>query len=33
VRVLALTPLGLPDESPRERGRKPLDEIISYERF
>jgi nitroreductase len=32
-RVLALTPLGRPDESPRERGRKPLDEIVSYEKF
>jgi len=32
-RVLALTPLGWPDESPRDRGRKPLDEILSYERF
>ena len=33
VRVLALTPLGRPDESPRERGRKPLEEIVSYEKF
>jgi len=32
-RVLALTPLGWPDESPRDRGRKPLDEILSYEKF
>lgn len=32
-RVLALTPLGWPDESPRDRGRKPLEEILSYERF
>jgi nitroreductase len=32
-RVLALTPLGRPDESPRERGRKRLDEIVSYEKF
>lgn len=33
VRVLALTPLGYPDEEPRFRGRKELDEIISYETF
>ena len=33
VKVLALTPLGYPDEIPRFRGRKSLDEIISYERF
>ncbi len=33
VKVLALTPLGYPDEIPRFRGRKNLDEIISYERF
>jgi nitroreductase len=32
-RVLAMTPLGWPDESPRERGRKPLEEIVSYEKF
>ena len=32
-RVLALTPLGRPDESPRERGRKLLEEIVSYEKF
>ncbi len=33
VKVLALTPLGYPDEIPRSRGRKNLDEIISYDRF
>jgi nitroreductase len=33
VRVLAMTPLGRPDESPRERGRKSLEEIVSYEKF
>ena len=33
VKVLALTPLGYPDEIPRFRGRKNLDEIISYDRF
>ncbi|TES87370.1 MAG: nitroreductase, partial [Candidatus Aminicenantes bacterium] len=32
VKVLALTPLGYPDEIPRFRGRKSLDEIISYDR-
>ncbi len=33
VKVLALTPLGYPDEIPRFRRRKSLDEIISYHRF
>ena len=33
VRVLALTPLGYPDETPRDRGRKALEEIISYNKF
>lgn len=33
VKVLALIPLGYPDEIPRFRGRKSLDEIISYDRF
>ena len=33
VKVLALTPLGYPDEIPRFRRRKSLDEIISYDRF
>jgi nitroreductase len=33
VKVLALTPLGYPDEKPRDRGRKPLEDIISYETF
>jgi nitroreductase len=33
VRVLALTPLGYPDEEPRDRGRKKLEEIVSYEKF
>jgi nitroreductase len=33
VKVLALTPLGYPDEIPRFRGRKSLDEIISYDRY
>lgn len=32
-RVLALTPLGWPDESPAPRGRKPLAKIVSYEKF
>ena len=32
-RVLAMTPLGPADESPRERGRKPLDEIVSFEKY
>ena len=33
VRVLALTPLGYPNESPPYRGRKRLDEIVSYNGF
>ncbi len=33
VRVLALTPLGYPDERPPSRGRKDLDEIVSYESY
>lgn len=33
VRVLALTPLGYPAETPKFRGRKSLEEIISYDRW
>jgi len=33
VRVLALTPLGYPDEFPPDRGRRDLDKIVCYERF
>ena len=33
VRVLALTPLGYADETPRDRGRKNLEEIVSWEKF
>jgi len=33
VRVLALTPLGYPDEEPKDRGRKELGEIISYDEY
>jgi nitroreductase len=33
VRVLALTPLGYPNEEPRGRGRKELNEIISYDKY
>lgn len=32
-RVLALTPLGYPDQVPDGRGRRPLSEIVSYEKF
>lgn len=32
-KVLALTPLGYPDQIPRDRGRKPLSEIVSYDKF
>ncbi len=33
VRVLALTPLGFPDENPSFRGRRALEEIISNESY
>ncbi len=33
VKVLALTPLGYPDEDPPHKRRKPLEEIVSYEKF
>ena len=33
VRVLALIPLGYPDESPAPRGRKSLEEIVSYNSY
>lgn len=33
VRVVSITPLGYPDESPAPRPRKELDEIISYDRY
>lgn len=33
VKVLALTPLGYPNEQPRFRGRKELEKIISYETY
>jgi len=31
--VIVQTPLGYPDEEPSPRGRKPLAEIVSWERF
>ncbi|HEX2695388.1 MAG TPA: nitroreductase family protein [Acidobacteriota bacterium] len=33
VRVMAMTPLGWPAESPPPRGRKLLSEIVSYDRY
>ncbi len=33
VKVLALTPLGFPDEKPSSRGRKSLNEIVGYDSF
>lgn len=33
VRVVAITPLGYPDEEPAPRPRKELDEIVSYDKF
>ncbi len=32
-RVMAMTPLGWPAESPAARGRKVLEEIVSYDRY
>jgi len=32
-RVVAMTPLGYPDESPPDRGRKSLNEIVCYEKW
>lgn len=33
MRVVALTPIGYPAEEPKHRGRKPLQEIVSYEKY
>lgn len=33
VRVVAMTPLGYPAESPYARPRKPMKEIVSYEKY
>jgi nitroreductase len=33
VRVVALTPIGYAAEGAKERGRKPLEEIVSYEKY
>jgi len=33
VRVVAITPLGYPDENPSPRPRKKLGEIVCYERY
>lgn len=33
LKVIALTPLGEPDETPGPKDRKSLDEIVSWERF
>lgn len=33
VRVVALTPLGYPDETPDPRDKKPKDEIVTYEKW
>ena len=32
-RVIALTPLGLPDETPVSKDRKSLDAIVSWEKY
>lgn len=33
VRVVALTPLGYPAETPRPKAKKPLEEIVSYDKW
>jgi len=33
IRVVAVTPLGFPDEEPESKGRKPLEDIICYDIF
>ncbi len=33
VRVVAMTPLGYPDEPPSQKSRRPLDQIICYEKY
>jgi len=33
VRVVALTPLGYPDETPNSRDRKPLNEFVNYNKW
>lgn len=33
VKVVAVTPLGYPDETPGPKARKPLSEIVHYDRF
>ncbi len=33
VRVVALTPVGYPDETPAKRSRKDLAELVSYDKF
>ncbi len=33
VRVVAYTPLGYPAETPAPKDRKPMDEIVSHEKW
>ena len=33
VRVVCLTPLGQPAESPEQRGRKPLEDLVAHDRW
>ena len=33
LKVIALTPLGVPDETPSPKERKSLGEIVSWERY
>jgi nitroreductase len=33
MKVVAMTPLGMPDETPAPKTRKSLDEIVSWDRY
>ena len=33
IRIVALTPLGYPAETPGPKGRKPMDEVVSHEKW
>jgi nitroreductase len=33
VRVVAMTPLGYPDQPPSQKSRKSLDQIVCYEKY
>lgn len=33
IRVVAMTPVGYPDQPPSQKSRKPLDQIVCYEKY